>query len=132
MSSAKRPSSLYWIEDALYVAKMTLTCSRDMHQVGVLTRDREGLSPNPAGEVSIPGHPGPSGVWADGAGHMLHLRAGALVLADDGVTPIKWTARCRKCRGTSASPQIRWARLVAMLNQHLEAGERFSRESLRF
>ncbi len=106
---------------AVLASEVVVTCAAGDHRLGILQR----LAPDQIAEA-----PGEvlRGIWADGAGNSLTLVSGVLIIADDGVTPVKWIAPCRRCRrrlgNLTPSPQRRWDRLVAWLDQAEEAGGR--------
>lgn len=108
------------LELSVWSVVVTLTCPADLHVLAQLRRQYPEDPLEPAGEVRVaPGDSdsdAPTGVWADGFGTEIALRRGAsLDIDDDGRTPLKAHFRCMTCRGT-ATPQRRWAKLVALVD----------------
>lgn len=108
------------LEASVWAVVVTLTCPADLHVLAQLRRQHPEDPREPAGEVRVEpiesGSGAPTGVWADGSGTEIALRRGtSLDIDDDGTTPLKAHFRCMTCRST-ATPQRRWAKLVALVD----------------
>ncbi len=118
------------IEDALYKVVLTLLCPAGRHRLAVVYRRAPETPPSPVGEVFLPDGT-PTGWWSDGEHHEIRrLRGAALVVADDGVTPLKLNARCYSCPGKQ-NPQLAWGRLVGLVDDVERSGRRRASVPLR-